>query len=208
MSYIISKNLTDFANDEVHPEALIQEIDANETITTTLERIRENIRENNGTVELWFESEPGAGEKTEVDSVVASHQGTPPLKFHYHTSSTLIEDQKSVTEDEDWQDMGGVVTTLGSFMADASKAWGRIIGQVKVSGSGAQLVVHRSSDEAALGSVVELSDTAGEWVNVQFWANQNQPLATDRFYLCGRLNGATSVELRSFSMSLLEKLET
>jgi hypothetical protein len=203
MSYIITKDLTDFANDVVHPEALIQEIGANETITTTLER----VRENNGTVEMWFESEPSAGEETEVDSVVAAHQGTPPLKFHYHTSSTLIEDKKSITEDQDWQDMGGVVTTLGSFMSDASKAWGRIIGQAKVSGSGAELVVHRCSDETALGSVYQLSDTSGEWVNVQFWANQNQPAGTDRFCLCGRLNGATSVELRSFSMSLLEKLE-
>lgn len=205
MSYIIAKNLIDFANDVIHPEALIQEIGVNENITTTLERIREK---EDGSVELWFESEPSAGEKTEIDSVVAAHSGNPPLKFSYLVPTKLIENTKEITEDQNWQDLGGVVTTLGAFMADVSKAWGRVIGQIKSVGTGAQIRVIRESDGVLLMTApYDVPNTENVWQHCQCWVNQNQPADTDCFILQGRLNGATSLHIRYVSMSLLEKLE-
>ncbi len=157
-----------------------------------------------------FVDELTAGEVTTLDSTIAAcktSQGTIAATFKYLVPSKLVENVTDVTEDTGWQDLGGVTTTLGSFVADVSKAWGRIIGQAKVSGSGAEMRVIRASDGTMLmAAVYSAGDTSGEWANTQFWVNHNQPATTDCFILQGRLHGATSMAVRYFSMSLLEKL--
>jgi hypothetical protein len=191
----------DFSNGVEH-EKFLAELAAS-SIETEVER----IREDENTFEIWFASEPTPGEKSTADSVVAAHDGLPPAKFLFHTSSKIVEGAKQVTE-QDWEDLGGTVTTLTAFMPNTSKAWGRVVGQAKVSGSGAQLKVSRSSDGADITPAPHsIGDTSGEWANLQFWANQNQPENTDAFVLKGRLNGATSFEVRFVSMSLLEKIQ-
>ena len=161
-------------------------------------------------IKVDFVDQLTAQEISTLDDTIAAcktSQGTIAASFRYLVPSKLIENTKDITEDETWENLGGVVTTLGSFMADVSKAWGRVIGQAKVSGSGAELRIIRDSDGTVLMAAAHsVEDTSGAWVNVQFWVNQNQPAATDCFILQGRLNGATSMQVRYFSMSLLEKL--
>lgn len=131
---------------------------------------------------------------------------TPLARFRYCSSSKVVENTKAVIE-QTWQSLGGTVTTVGAFIVDASKAWGRVIGQVKAVGDGAQLRLIRESDGLELTvAPIEISDTEGAWVNFKFWANQNQTAETDCFLLQGQLNGAVSMEVRYTSMSLLEKL--
>lgn len=161
-------------------------------------------------VKVTFVTQLTAEEITTLDSTIAAcktAQGTIAATFKYLVPSKLVENATDVTEDTGWQDLGGVTTTLGSFMADVSKAWGRVIGQVKASGSGAQVRVIRDSDGTILmAEPYSVPDTSGEWVTCQCWVNQNQPAGTDCFILQGRLNGATSMQIRYVSMSLLEKL--
>ena len=78
---------------------------------------------------------------------------------------------------------------------------------MKVSGTGAKLQIIRDSDDAVcMAASYEHGDTGGEWEYAQFWANQNQPTGIDTFILQGKLDGATSFEIRFGTLSLMEKV--
>lgn len=203
MSFKTTKSLTDFPNDLLDTEKFFLEHQASE-IETMLESIE--IQEN-GSVDFYHEDEPSSGEKTVFDGLVNAHDGQPVSKFVYHVPSKILEGEVEITEDQDWQTIGGTVTTLSAFVKDASKGWGRIVGQVKASGNGGQVRVVRASDEASLmAAPYAVSDTEGAWANCQCWANQNQPADTDAFVVQARKNGAISLRIRWVSMSLLEKV--
>lgn len=204
MSFKTTKSLTDFANDAIDADKFFAEHAAS-SIAVKLIMIEV---QDDGAVDLYHESEPTTSEKTTLDTLVASHDGQPTMKFRYLAPTKLVPGEVDVTENANWQDLGATVTTLGSFVSDASKAWGRVVGEVKADGSGAELRVIRESDGAVLMAAVHsVSDTAEAWVHVQFWVTQNQPTDTDCFILQARRNGATSFKVRYASMSLLERFE-
>ena len=192
----------DFPNQKVNPTSL-----KNEILASSIQTEFEYIFVKGDACDIYFVSEITAEELTTLNGVVAAHQGNPPVSFKMHASSSVINGVREVTSDTEWQEAGGVVTNLAFFVPDVSKAWGRLSGEVRVSGSGAKLRIIRNSDDAVCTPAdVELSDTGGEWVVVSFWANQNQPEIPDRFELQGKLDGAVSLEVRDYSISLLELL--
>lgn len=204
MSFKTTKSLTDFANDALDPDKFFAEHAASSiAVKLVLIEVQED-----GAVDLYHETEPTTSEKETLDSLVASHDGQPTPKFRYLAPTKLVNLEVDVTENANWQDLGATVTTLGSFVSDVSKAWGRVIGEAKADGSGAELRVIRESDGAVLMAASHgVGDTAGEWAHVQFWVTENQPADTDCFILQGRRNGATSFKVRYVSMSLLERFE-
>jgi hypothetical protein len=202
VSFKTTKSLTDFANDAIDSEKFFAEHAAS-SITVNLIMIE---AKEDGSVDLYHETEPTTSEKTTLDSLIASHDGQPFPKFRYLAPTKLVDNEINVTENTNWQDLGAIVTTLGGFISDVSKAWGRVVGDVKTDGSGAELRVIRESDGAVLMAAAHsVGDTSAAWVHAQFWVTQNQPADTDCFILQGRLNGATSFKVRYMSMSLLEK---
>jgi hypothetical protein len=200
-SYVIS---TDFPNQVVNVASLNDEVLAVE-LSSTLLGI--SVEDSADSCVLDFNSDLSGDDETTLDGVVAAHTGGPATRFEFLAPSMLLHEEREITSDADWTDVGGVTTTVSSFVCDCSCAWGRVIGQVKVSGSGVEMRVVRASDGAVLNSTSALpADTSGAWDNFQFWANQNQPEETDAFILQARRNGATSLFVRFFSMSLLEKV--
>ena len=196
---------TDFPNGVVNVAKFKDEVLALELATAALVRISANAAKD--VCAVVFDGDLSAGDEAALVGSVAAHDGEDPTRFEYIAPTKLVEGILSVETDGDWSDLGGTVTTLGSFVCDVSCAWGRVVGQVRTSGAGAELRVIRESDGAVMqASPVVLADSAGTWVNVQFWANQNQPSGIDCFILQGRRNGATLLEVRYFSMSLLEKI--
>lgn len=167
-----------------------------------------NATHDNGTwdLDVYFEEALGSGDKAILDAIVAASIDSPLPAFHYCASSHMLQDA-TVTEETNWQELGGTVTTLTSFIHDPTKGWGRITMQVKSTGTGGQLDVVRHSDGVScMAAPYAVPDTQGAWVNTSFWINKNQPSGIEAFVLNGRRNGATALAVRWVSISLLEKV--
>jgi len=133
-----------------------------------------------------------------------SPPGPPPAAFY--ASSKIVPGEESVAS-QTWEVIGGVVTNPSFFIPDLNKALGKLLGQAKVSGSGAQIrVVEEKEGEADVVVIgpFDVPDSGGAWVVF------NQPSHTvarsgDLIYRVeAQLNGATSMEVRFTTMSLLE----
>lgn len=122
-------------------------------------------------------------------------------------SSKLAEGTVKIVSDQDWDLIGGVVTTPDFFLPDLSRALGRVL--CSVNGDGGQLrIIERQEDgtETDLKQpAVEVSDTAGGWKTVRFWMSGVPTNGTNEYRLEGRLNGATGLQVRFVTLSLLEK---
>jgi len=191
----------DFPNQKVNPDSLKIEI-----ISSNITKTFDYIFTRGDSCYIWFDDELSTEEIGILDNIVANHQGDPPPAFEFRASSKILEGPKSITSPDIWEDAGGVVTNISFFVSDPTLAWGRLSGQIKTVGAGAKLRVVRESDGLVCTPAdIELPDTEGAWAIVSFWANQNQPGNPDRFILQGYLNGATSLEVRDYAISLLEK---
>lgn len=194
----------DFPNQKVDSDTLVAAIKSSD-IGEEFDHL--NIRDaGDDDCDIYTVNELDGAQKTILDGIVAAHTGTPAFKFEWKAASVMRTDAKTVTADETWEEVGGSVTSLSAFVSDVTKAWGRCVGQAKVSGSGAQLRIVRESDGESCMVAPQDLPNSGEWVIFQFWANTNQPDTPDRFVLQGRLNGATSMEVRDVAISILEKL--
>jgi hypothetical protein len=200
-SYLITSA---FPNQKVNSDSLRDEIEAS-AILTALDAININPEDESGYCAIWFVDALSGGDETLLNGIVAAHQGEPPVTVQFQAPSKLIMDSKVVTEDQTWETMGGTVTNLQAFMPDVTKAWGRLVGQCLVVGTGAQLRVIRDSDDAVCGGPFSVADSAGAWAFLNDWVNQNQPEGYDCYLLQARLNGATSMEMRYFTVSLFQK---
>jgi len=196
-------NLDDTANAVLDMQALKKEINDNTTITT--ECLDVSAPNHEGDFNIEFEGDLGGGEKTELGSVVGAHPGTPLTTYQFIANTKLVEDEKTVTSDSSFEQVGGVVTKVDEFAATLSKVVGRVRGSAKVSGSGAQiqLVEEGSPDTVMHTSDWDLADTSGAWVEFEFVTDVTPSAGTQTFRLDGRLDGATSFELRFVSLTLL-----
>jgi hypothetical protein len=193
---------TAFPNGTVNSDSLKEEIAASGILTALVKIVTRGAYD---ACDIYFADILSAEDKTTLDGVVAAHQGDPPTQVVFKAPSNLLMDAKSVTEDQDWETMGGTVTTVASFVPDVNKAWGRLIGQCKVAGAGAQVRLIRQSNGAVCGGPFDVGDSGGEWEYLQQWATQNQPPGIECFLLQARLNGATSMEMQYFLVSLFQK---
>jgi len=194
----------DFPNQKVSSEVLVATINTSD-LSAEFDYL--NVGDDGAdNCDIYTLIELSVEQKAILDGIIVAHSGTPPIKFEWKASSKMLGDAKTVIEDEVWQDLGGAVTNLAAFVPNVVNAWGRCVGQAKVSGSGAQIRIIRESDgEVCMAAPHDLPNS-GAWVIFQFWANTNQSTVPDRFVLQGRLNGATSMEVRDVAISILEKL--
>lgn len=184
----------------MHHATLIGEITA--AISKTPQGITDD--ENGDDVQVTFSPDDLTTQnETDLGTAIAAHTG-PAEKLFFRATSMVVVEEKAITQDTTWQELGGVVSTIGAFVADLSKARGRIVGQVKTSGTAAQFRIVKENDTSLLTTAHAPGDTSGAWTALQF-STDNDPVAGIQLYrLQGRLNGATSASVRYVSMSLLE----
>lgn len=195
---------TDFPNDIFNEDKLEQEIAADETITATLTYIHsaEDVETGVTTVSFHFDVDLTTGEQTALDTIVANHDGQPPVGYKYHATSSLVE-AKAIVDSDIWNYMASAVTTPDFFMDDLTKFVGRVIGAYRAVGDGAELRVLEDDESKILGSF-SMTDTQGEWSTMQFFSSVLPTSGTHEYILQGRLNGATEAEIRGTSMTILE----
>ncbi len=127
--------------------------------------------------------------------------------------ATLVETSVCAVETDvpsgaAWVDMGGATAKL-DFLAPVSKMLGQINFVAQATGTGAEVrVVERLgadlSDEVVIAGPLALPDSAGNW-SVQVMNTAAVPReGRNEYVLQGRLNGATSAQIRSAVLIVLE----
>lgn len=189
----------DFPNHAVAPSRLALEIGG-----TTLVALFGHIDTAGDSCCLDFSDALDTDEKAMLDGIVAAHTGAPLTHVEFRASTALIGENKDVLS-QDWEDVGGVVTNVGFFVKDIANALGRVVGQAKCVGSGAQLRILKQGGSVLLGPVA-IEPTAGAWSVLSVTTSPELPLdAEEKLYTVqARLNGATSLAFRYTSFTLLE----
>ena len=125
------------------------------------------------------------------------------------SASKIDAEQIDVITDQEWTSLCGIVTTPGFFVSCPTRVAIRFIGDLLVAGSGAQLrlvqQLANNSEPTVIGEYSP-SDTGGAWLIRRMDNAEQATLSTCRFTVEARLNGATSLAARFFSLSLLEKI--
>jgi len=201
----------DFKNDIFDEDSLVIEVGLNETITTALVAVDSAELESEGqptglfVVTFTFESDLSSGEQTALDSLVANHEGTPPVKVKWLAASNLAIDQHQITDtDPSWTEIGISVTTPSFFTPNVSSCKGRVVGLVKSNGTGAKLRLREDSETPSGG--FDIPDTEGEWEAMQWFSPDSPTEGTHAYTLEGQLpsSGATEVYVKGVAVSLLE----
>jgi hypothetical protein len=162
----------------------------------------DHIDRDSENVTFDFESALSAGEQTTLAGIVSGHDGGL-VNTVYHASSTLVTDEKAITEVSAWQELGGIMTNPSYFIPDMDRALGRVVGMVKVDGTGVELRL--TEDGSQIGSVKALDDASGAWAKLT-WTTAGGVLGGDRHYVLeGRLgDAANTASIKHAALSLLE----
>lgn len=189
----------DFPNHAVCVDRLALEIGA-----TTLAALYHHTDTVGDECSVVFTEALTTDEKAMLDDLVAAHTGAPMTHVEFRASTALVAGVKEVTTQE-WDDVGGVVTNVGFFVKDVARALGRVIGQVKCAGTGAQIRILKQDGSVLLGPVA-IADSGGVWAVLSLTTSPELPLdSEERLYTVqARLNGATLLAFRYTSFTLLE----
>jgi len=189
----------DFPQHKVNSDRLLLELGA-----TALAPLVARVDTFGDECGVWFIEALEPEEVALLEDVVAAHSGEPLTHVEFRASTALVGDPKEVTA-EDWTDVGGVVTNVSFFVADIDLALGRIVGQVKTNGPGADLRIMKADDTVLLGPV-SLPDTQDVWTVFSYTTNPGMPLTEGEslYVVQARRDGATSLAFRYTSFTLLE----
>lgn len=211
-SYTIS---ADFANGIIE-EKFHAECAADATINQKFEGV--TVHEGDDRCDISIASALTGAEKVQLDALVAAHDGTLQPRLAFHASSKLLGVAGfNITAVDAWEVVDGVITSPDFFVKVLSAVLGRIVGASKVTGIGAKLRVVEKGTGAGgadriLSDEFDLADTAGSWNTDGIGFNTNAPPSPgqNEYHLEAQLGvtgaQATSAEIRSVSMSLLELL--
>lgn len=212
-----SYDFSSFPNAKCHALRFVKEIrtaiaDPGNALTTALVSLLTDDKGVSGRqIHCDFISALTTAEKTALDALRDAHQGVL-LKRRFHGGISIAQGPISITSDAPWQTLGGIVSRLRFFTPHVFNTFGRITADIKTVGTTAQLQLIGDDRgggappaEVALTSAPEaLPGTASVWQKIRFDTDV-APRALECVYrLEGRLNGATSAEIRFCSLSLLE----
>jgi hypothetical protein len=201
---IYQYNITDTANDKVYIPSLSAEINSGLTAAPafTLACIRVG-NPTSGKFQVCFDAAIDAAQQTELDAVVAAHQG-------FGLVTTLLAAERLIANavtQAAWETLDGAVTSPSFFDEDLSQLFGRFTGQCKTvdAGSELQMVETKDGEPDVIMTVPPFAvpDTGGAWQQFSFGTTQAPRAGQNTYLMQGQLNAATSLELRYLSMSLL-----
>ena len=148
MSWIKNYSVSGDFSAGVAPRRFQDELDADAGITTTIE----GVRVLGDDCDVVWESEPGAGEKTAADAVVAAHGGTP---YAGEVLKYGASEGDSDTGSTDWQDK------LTLSKDHVQPGWYLIRWYVETYSSDGEGEVRVIIDSTTLGQVDSTVDVAG-----------------------------------------------
>lgn len=155
---------------------------------------------------VTFSAALSGAEETQLDTLITNHDATTP---DYGTLvETNVVDEETDLAGSAWVDLGGAVAKL-EFLAPLAKILGQLNFAAQATGTGAEIrVVERLetdiSDEVVIAGPQAIADSSGAW-SVQLMNTSVAPRAgRNEYVLQGRLNAATSAQIRSAVLIVLE----
>lgn len=145
-------------------------------------------------------TDPGAGMRWSYDRDALTLVATQiPPAYDFAGSSKMVV---GAVTSQGWEVLDGLVTNLGVFTTDPSKAVGKVTGEIQVSGTGLELRLTKGDGSTPISASFAHADTGGEWQIFGFTTNAPGDLGDQAYRLEARLNGATSAALRFTSLSI------
>lgn len=144
-----------------------------------------------------------AAEEATVEDVEVTPDPPPPIP---RISTKLFTSPIQITEDTNWQSLGGVAVNVQFYVSDLSKAAAIVELNAKASGTGAELrLVEIDADE----NVRVMSDSLAigastKWAILKLESDEVPSEGDQTYELQGRLNGANSASVRYGAIVLLE----
>jgi hypothetical protein len=203
MSEAINYPLEDFAG-SFNIRLFAEEVGAEAGVTETFEDAE--VKVDDSSIDLIFDVAPTGASKTALDGVVAAHNGeNVPETARFLASSKIQQGKQTIVGDASWDEIGGVVTQPDEFHPDMSRLKARVRGSCKTTGATGQvrLVQEGSPDTQLHTGDWTLPDTSGAWQTFDFLTDVDPSAGESTFRLDGRLNGATAVEVRFVSLTML-----
>jgi len=166
------------------------------------------------TCEVFFDQPISEDDQTALAAIVAAHQGQ--VEITLGASSKVVEGlDVPITETDQWQTLGGVVTRPEFFDSNMGKLFGRAVGSVRAKGDGVELRIleqKEGAEDVQLSDIYKVQDSVNEWKPFGFSSNV-PPRVTgpdsegNTYLLQGRLNsaGAGGVRFASLTLMLLNK---
>jgi hypothetical protein len=145
-----------------------------------------------------------AGETSILGGLVSQHSGEPLNEGQRLAILPLVGLPAEITS-ETWVDVGGAMVAANYFPRETSKAFGRLLGQVKVDGDAAVLQIVKDGVTIMLGPVA-LPDTGGDWVTIMETIPLTTPVlpGTNLYTLQAKVGAAESVFFRFVALALAE----
>lgn len=152
-------------------------------------------------------------EKTELDGLVAAHDGTPPVKVLPRMTLQVINGEKTVDDiDPSWTVMGGIIADLSVLVPDLTKSIGRFVGDYKTSGTGCKVRICEDNGQSKVElASANLPNTSDAWKHDAHLDTdpQSVPFRTgrNRYTLeMQRPDALTTASLRDANLTLIEIL--
>lgn len=121
-------------------------------------------------------------------------------------SSTLLHGALAITSDTSWEDLGGVSTNLAYFAKDLAAVIGQAVGEAQAVGTAAELRLVQvvAGVETVLTTTPFAIPVSGTWSPFKFNTDVVPSSGQNAYLLQGRLNGATSAQVRFVSLAAVE----
>jgi len=155
-----------------------------------------------GKFDIEFDAALPAGEETQLDDLLAAHAGNPIVVARFVAAINILEKEHEITK-ATWQEFGGVVADVSSFVNKMTEVLGVLTGSWKSVGAGGQI---RACEEAAGGDNVlgtfNVPDTADMWVPFKVYTDTPPTAGLQVFKIEEKQGAATSLSVKYLTLSL------
>jgi len=165
-------------------------------------------------VEVVYDTPLTAEQELGLGQVYSGHTGEQIPYVKFYAATKLVQTEVVITQQNEWQQLGGVLTRPGFFVKNVDRSFARLAGfikYVKVDGNaiGPELRVVRQDfkgeDLVMTNPIIHTeSYNPVEWHPFEMFTT---PISSDleaEYRIEGRLNGAVSSSIKYVSLTLLE----
>ena len=185
---------------------LHREIEADAGIAPVCNSVTEDAVGSDGFT-VTFASSLSAGEETTLDGLITAHSPATPV-FDALVETSIVHTATGLSGST-WVDLGGVVAKLDFLHPDLTKLVGQVNFCAEATGTGAEVrILERLetdlSDEVVIAGPLAIADTSGAWGVQALSTGTVVRAGRNEYVFQGRLNGATSAQVRSAVLIVLE----
>lgn len=174
-------------------------------IGPTCESVTEDSPGSDGFT-VTFSAALSGAEETQLDTLITNHDAATP-NFGTLVETSVVDLEKDLVG-ATWADLGGVVAKL-DFLAPVAKILGQVNYCCQATAAGAEVrIVERLgtdlSDEVVIAGPQAIADSSGAWSVGVLNTSVTPRAGRNEYVFQGRLNGATSAQVRSAVLIVLE----